>query len=143
MAQAMGVPLKTENEESAGKTLQIRGSEGGRRSVTGTCQLGMTKRVSPKPSARLTHGLELAMKVWRLRCSVFRGTPMAFFYAYFKELHCYYFSVSVIPRINCFCMKMTTRTGGIMASMVEAMMMCHSACPSPTSSMRLMPIRTV
>jgi len=45
MAQAMGVPLKTENEEGAGKTLQIRGSEGGRRGVTGTCQLGITWRV--------------------------------------------------------------------------------------------------
>ena len=37
----MGVPLKTENEEWARKTLQIRGSEGGRQDVTGTCQLGM------------------------------------------------------------------------------------------------------
>ena len=73
----MGVPLKTENEECAGKTLKIRGSEGGRRVVTGTCQLGMTWRVPRQPSARLTHGLKLAMKVWRLRCSVFRGTPMA------------------------------------------------------------------
>jgi hypothetical protein len=53
----MGVPLKTENEECEGKTLQIRGSEGGRRGLpasggaegdqgfTGTCQLGMTWRV--------------------------------------------------------------------------------------------------
>jgi hypothetical protein len=50
----MGVPLKTENEECAGKTLQVRGSEGGRRGLpasggaegdqgfTGTIQLGMT-----------------------------------------------------------------------------------------------------
>jgi hypothetical protein len=50
----MGVPLKTENEEWAGKTPQIRGSEGGRRGlpasggaegdqgVTGTCHLSMT-----------------------------------------------------------------------------------------------------
>jgi len=45
MAQAMGVPLKTENEERAGKTSQIRGSEGGRRGITGTCQLGRTWRV--------------------------------------------------------------------------------------------------
>jgi len=86
MAQAMGVPLKTENEECAGKTLQIRGSEGGRRGFTGTCQLGIKRRVPGSPSARLTHGLELAMKVWRLRCSVFRGTPMAVFCVYFKEL---------------------------------------------------------
>jgi len=45
MAQAMGIPLKTENEECAGKTLQIRGSEGGRRGFTGTCQLGIAWRV--------------------------------------------------------------------------------------------------
>jgi len=57
MAQAMEVSLKTENEECAGKTQQIRGSEGGRRGLpasggaegdqgfTGTCQLGITWRV--------------------------------------------------------------------------------------------------
>jgi hypothetical protein len=33
MAEAMGVSLKTENEEYAGKTMQIRGSEGGRRGL--------------------------------------------------------------------------------------------------------------
>ena len=37
----MEVPLKTENEECAGKTPQIRGSEGGRRGLTGTRQPGM------------------------------------------------------------------------------------------------------
>ncbi len=89
MDQAMGVPLKTENEECAGKTLQISGSEGGRRGFTGTCQRGTTWRVARWPSARLTHGLKLATEVWRLRCSVFRGTPMAFFCVYFKELNCY------------------------------------------------------
>ena len=41
----MGVPLKTENEECAGKTLQVRDSEGGRRGFIGTCQLGITWRV--------------------------------------------------------------------------------------------------
>jgi len=45
MAQAMGVPPKTENEEYAGKTLPIRGSEGGRRDFTGICQQGITWRV--------------------------------------------------------------------------------------------------
>jgi len=57
MAQAMGVPPKTENEERAGKTLQIRDSEGGRRGLpafggargdqgfTGTCQRGVPWRV--------------------------------------------------------------------------------------------------
>jgi hypothetical protein len=34
--KAMGISLKTENEEYAGKTKQTRGSEGGRRSFTGT-----------------------------------------------------------------------------------------------------------
>ncbi|HYQ61328.1 MAG TPA: hypothetical protein VEP29_09755 [Desulfatiglandales bacterium] len=85
----MGVPLKTENEECAGKTLQIRGSEGGRRGFTGTCQLVRPWQVPRQPSARLTHGLELAIEVWHLRCSVFRGTPMAFFCVYFKELNGY------------------------------------------------------
>jgi hypothetical protein len=49
MAEAMGISLKTENEEIAGKTMQMRGSEGGRRGLpasggaegdqgfTGTC----------------------------------------------------------------------------------------------------------
>jgi hypothetical protein len=90
MAQAMGVSLKTENEECEGKTSQVRGSEGGRRSLpasggaegdqgfAGTCQLGVTWRVPQQPSTRLTHHLELAMEVWRLRCSVFKETPTAF-----------------------------------------------------------------
>ena len=95
MAKAMEVSPKTENEECAGKTLQIRGSEGGRRVYTGTCPLGITWRVSRKPSARLTHGLELAIEVWRLRCSVFGETSMAFFCSYFKKLNCY--SMSLLP----------------------------------------------
>jgi len=78
MAQAMGVPPKTENEECAGKTLPIRGSEGARRGFTGACQLGITWRVPRQPSARLTHDLELATEMWRLRFSVFGGTLMAF-----------------------------------------------------------------
>jgi hypothetical protein len=57
MAQAMGVPLKTENEEYAGKTLQVRGSEGRRRGLpafggaggdqgfTCTCQMGISWQV--------------------------------------------------------------------------------------------------
>jgi hypothetical protein len=85
----MGIPPKTENEECTGKTLQIAGSEGGRRGITGTRQLGMTWRVPLQPSARLTHGLELAIEVWRLRCSVFGGILMAFYCVYFKELNCY------------------------------------------------------
>jgi hypothetical protein len=41
----MGVSLKTENEECAGKTVQIRGSEGGRRGLTGTCPEGFRWQV--------------------------------------------------------------------------------------------------
>jgi hypothetical protein len=73
----MEVSLKTENEECSGKTPQIRGSEGGRRGFTGACQMGITWQVPRQPSARLTHDLELAIDVWRLRCSVFRETSMA------------------------------------------------------------------
>jgi hypothetical protein len=87
MADAMGVSLKTENEEYAGKTSQIRGSEGGRRGFTGTCQQRLTWRVPRQPSARLTHGLKQATALWLLRCSVFRETPMAFSYSYFKKLN--------------------------------------------------------
>jgi hypothetical protein len=36
MAEAMGVSLKTENEEYPGKTMPIRCGEGGRRGFTGT-----------------------------------------------------------------------------------------------------------
>ena len=73
----MEVSLKTENEECSGKTLQIRGSEGGRRGFTGSCQMGIKCQVPRQPSARLTHDLELAIDLWRLRCSVFRETFMA------------------------------------------------------------------
>jgi hypothetical protein len=97
----MGVSLKTENEEYAGMTSQIRGSESGRRGLpasggaegdqgfTGTCPEGNTWRVPLWPSARLTHGLKLDTVVWLLRCSVFRETPMAFSCDYFKKLGCY------------------------------------------------------
>jgi hypothetical protein len=37
----MGVSLKTENEEHAGKTVQISGGEGGRRGSTGTSMEGL------------------------------------------------------------------------------------------------------
>jgi hypothetical protein len=89
----MGVSLKTENEEHAGKTSQIRSNEGGRRGFTGTCQQGLTWRVPRQPSARLTHGLKLATAVWLLRCSVFRETPIAFSCNYFKRLNHYHPSV--------------------------------------------------
>ena len=86
----MGVSLKTENEERAGKTPQRRGSKGGRRSLLGTCPLGIRWRVPRWPSARLTHGPKLAHGVWHLRCSVFRETPVARA-IHFKELTCYVF----------------------------------------------------
>jgi len=84
----MEVSLKTENEEYTGKMTQTRGSEGGRRGFTGTCQLGLPWRVPRQPSARLTHGLKRATALWLLRCSVFRETPMAFSCNYFKKLNC-------------------------------------------------------
>jgi hypothetical protein len=73
----MGVSLKTENEEYAGKTMQIMGSEGGRRGFTGTSMEDFRWQVPGKPSALLTHSLKLATVVWLLRCSVLRETPMA------------------------------------------------------------------
>jgi hypothetical protein len=73
----MGVSLKTENEESSGKTSQIRGSEGGRRGFTGTSMKNFRWQIPHPFSARLTHGLKLDTVVWLLRCSVLRETPMA------------------------------------------------------------------
>ena len=55
----------------------------------------------------------------------------------------FHLSVSVMPATNCLCMTTTTTTGGSMAIRVVAMMICHSACASPTASIRLMPIRSV
>ncbi len=73
----MGASLKTENEECAGKTMQIGGSEGGRRGFTGTSMQTFRWQVPQKPSARLTHRLKLDTVVWLLRCSVLREAPMA------------------------------------------------------------------
>jgi hypothetical protein len=87
MAQAMGVSLKTENEEHAGKTMQIGGSEGGRRGFTFTSMQNSRWQVPQDPSARLTHGLKPDTALWLLRCSVLRETPMAFFCDYFKKLN--------------------------------------------------------
>jgi hypothetical protein len=49
----MGVSLKTENEEYAGKTVQISGGEGGRRGFTGTSMEGLDGKflVSPPPAS--------------------------------------------------------------------------------------------
>ncbi len=73
----MGVSLITENEGCLGRTSQIRGSDGGRRGFTGTCQQGFRRRVPQVTSARLTHGIKLDTELWLLRCSVLRDTPMA------------------------------------------------------------------
>jgi len=85
----MKVSLKTENEEHPGNAVQIRGSEGGRRSFTGTSMQSFRWHVPRQPSARLTHDLKLDTVVWLLRCSVFREISMAFFCDYFKRLNCY------------------------------------------------------
>jgi hypothetical protein len=84
----MGVSLKIENEEYAGKTMQIRGSEGGRRSSTGISLEDFRWRVARQPSARLTHDLKRATPLWLLRCSVLRETPMATA-IHFKKLNGY------------------------------------------------------
>ena len=55
----MGVSPKTENEEWSGKTMQIRGSEGGRRGFTGTSTQRFRWQVLQQPSARPTHVLKL------------------------------------------------------------------------------------
>jgi len=70
LAEVMGVPLKTENEEWSGKTTQIRGSEGGRRGFTGTSMQNFRWQVPLQPSARLTHCSKPDAVVWLLRCSV-------------------------------------------------------------------------
>jgi hypothetical protein len=44
--KAMEVSLKTENEERTEKIIQTRGSEGGRRGFTGTCQRRFRWRVT-------------------------------------------------------------------------------------------------
>jgi len=45
------------------------------------------RRVPRQPSARLTHGPKLDTSLWLLRCSVLRGTPMAFPCNYFRKLN--------------------------------------------------------
>ncbi len=54
-----------------------------------------------------------------------------------------YFSVSVMPATNCFCITMTTSTGGIKARSVVAMTICHSMCWSAADIIRLMPMSRV
>jgi hypothetical protein len=84
----MGVSLKTENEELSGRTMQIRGSEGGRRGFTGTSMQSLRWQDPQQPSARLTRGLKLDTAMWPLRCSVLRETPMTSA-IHFKKPTCY------------------------------------------------------
>ena len=71
----MGVPLKTENEENPGKRRKhpIAKAGGGFPSLFESRSYMDPPR---KISARLTGCLTLTTVVWRLRCSVLRGTPM-------------------------------------------------------------------
>ena len=71
----MGVPLKTENEEWSGMTMQIRDSKaGGALRLSSPCKSSVV--IPGSPSARLTRGLKLNSGQWLLRFSVFRETPM-------------------------------------------------------------------
>jgi hypothetical protein len=85
----MGVSLKTENEDSAGETVQERGSKGGRRGFTGTSRIDLAWIVPRTISARLTDCPKLNTVVWQLRCSVLRETPMPDAHEVFKTLNCY------------------------------------------------------
>src|SRR6185437_3149972 len=55
----------------------------------------------------------------------------------------HYFSVSTRPFTNHFCMRITTRAGGMSPSIAVAMMTFHSLYASPPAIMRLIPITTV
>ena len=88
----MGVSVKTENEGSSGKSVQIRGSQGGRRGFTGISMQSLHWQIPHQPSARLTHGLERATGQRPLRFSVLTETPMTFSCDYFKKLKCYEYS---------------------------------------------------
>jgi hypothetical protein len=56
--------------------MQTRGSEGGRRSFTGTSMQNFRWPIPDPFSVRLTHGLKLDTVAWLLRCFVLKGTPM-------------------------------------------------------------------
>ena len=86
----MGVSLKTENEEYAGKDYAdmaqrrraarcpASGGARGDQGFTGTCPQDYrwrSSRVALRPLR--THGPKLDITMWLLRCSVFRETPMA------------------------------------------------------------------
>jgi hypothetical protein len=54
----MGVSLKKENEEHAGKTVQISDGEGGRRGSTGTSMEGLDGKFLVSPPACKPYGPE-------------------------------------------------------------------------------------
>jgi len=88
MVEVMGVSFKTENEAWSGKIRQIRGSEGGRRSLTGTSTHGLRWGFpgSPPPASPIAQSGPRAL--WLLRFSVLKETPMTFAYDHFKTLTC-------------------------------------------------------
>src|SRR5690606_37383750 len=57
--------------------------------------------------------------------------------------HIAYFSVSTRPLTNRRCIRMTTRTGGSMASITAAMTKFHCGSASAVAASRLIPITTV
>jgi len=89
MAEAMGVPLKTEQRRSHTTVADfgpwVRRAEGYRetRQINSSGQVPVTPRRPPS--------LPLACEVFPdpSSFSVFRGTPMAFFCDNFKQLKCY------------------------------------------------------
>ena len=80
----MGVPLKTEKRRACGKDSADKGQR--RRAARRHRQFhaGFSMAISPLALRPPHPWLELAIEMWRLRCSVFRGTPMVFFFVHFK-----------------------------------------------------------
>jgi type II secretion system protein J len=89
MVEVMRVSLKTENEEWSGRIWPIRGSEGGRRGLTGTSmhRLGWWFPGSPPPASPFAQSGLRGQR--HLRSSVFRETPVTFAGDHFKKLKCY------------------------------------------------------
>ena len=88
MVEVMGVSFKTENEAWSGKIKQIGGSEGGRRSLTGTSTHGLRGGFpgSPPPASPIAQSGPRAL--WLLRFSVLKETPVTFACDHFKTLTC-------------------------------------------------------
>src|SRR5438270_748861 len=60
-----------------------------------------------------------------------------------RVLDVHHFSVSTSPRTNSFCIRITTATGGSIASMAVAITSCHSVSASEVTIIFLMPITMV